>query len=357
MIITKPSYYDAFHCIAGDCPDTCCANWEVVIDPDSLRYYAAVPGSLGAQLKAAIVETDGEPCFGLHDGLCRLLRPDGLCPIQKELGEEHLCKTCAKYPRFSTEIGLRRELGISLSCPEAARLMLSQAEPVTLVRETTDEPMQSLHELSPELLIAVDKLRTEALALAQNRTMPFPRRCAAIARLCAPVHAQAKAHHDRQLSEALEEGIFAAQTEGDPASKNGIRHFQSALQGAVLEPLHPQWGEQFTAAMAMPLETHPWEALCPEMPNAFENLLCYGICKYFPRAVFDRNIWSAALFAMAMPLFLRQLLVQTPGDVLPLAWNLSREIEHSEDNMATLWQTFSRRALRPEAAAAVFSAL
>ena len=28
-----PHYYKKFACIGGDCPDTCCAGWQIMIDP------------------------------------------------------------------------------------------------------------------------------------------------------------------------------------------------------------------------------------------------------------------------------------------------------------------------------------
>ena len=28
-----PHYYKKFVCIGGDCPDTCCAGWQIMIDP------------------------------------------------------------------------------------------------------------------------------------------------------------------------------------------------------------------------------------------------------------------------------------------------------------------------------------
>ena len=42
-----PAYYDAFHCLAGACPHSCCIGWEVVIDPDTARLYQNQPGPLG----------------------------------------------------------------------------------------------------------------------------------------------------------------------------------------------------------------------------------------------------------------------------------------------------------------------
>ena len=40
MLYTIPDYYKEFSCIAGDCEDTCCAGWQIVIDEKSKRRYA-----------------------------------------------------------------------------------------------------------------------------------------------------------------------------------------------------------------------------------------------------------------------------------------------------------------------------
>lgn len=40
MLCTIPDYYKEFSCIAGDCEDTCCAGWQIVIDEKSKRRYA-----------------------------------------------------------------------------------------------------------------------------------------------------------------------------------------------------------------------------------------------------------------------------------------------------------------------------
>ena len=39
MLIVYPDYYKDFLCVAGECEDTCCAGWEIVIDPKSLKKY------------------------------------------------------------------------------------------------------------------------------------------------------------------------------------------------------------------------------------------------------------------------------------------------------------------------------
>ena len=51
MLTRVPDYYEAFHCLAGACPHTCCEKWEVVVDEETARRYQETPGSLGERLR------------------------------------------------------------------------------------------------------------------------------------------------------------------------------------------------------------------------------------------------------------------------------------------------------------------
>ena len=355
MLVTKPSFYDDFSCLAGSCPDTCCGSWQVVIDPDSLQRYRSVGGELGARIEAALTEADGEVCFAMERGRCVLLTPDGLCLLQKELGPAGLCKNCDRYPRYLTQIGARRELGLSLSCPEAARRILT--EPWDLQTGETDEPLTDFHELSAELVVTLQTLRDCALGIARDRGMPFGERCARILLLCAPAD---RARRDRDLRSAAEAGKAGAMSRVRPAGEAEVRRFFAALckTAGSLEYLDPAFGTKLTTALDRRSPAGA-EAACPALPEAWERLLCYGICKYFPRAAFDRSVRSTAVFCVTLPLLLRRLLACEPSNdaetLLRLAWTLSRELEHSEKNMERLFADFRRRSFRPEKLAGVFA--
>ena len=101
----QPEYNRAFRCLGGACPDTCCRDWEIVVDEGALADYRAAPAGLRSALADALApDGDGEVCFRLRpDGFCALLTPEGLCTIQRDWGEEHLCAHCAAYPRFTEE--------------------------------------------------------------------------------------------------------------------------------------------------------------------------------------------------------------------------------------------------------------
>ena len=55
MKLYMPKYYQDFHCIAGECKDSCCsAGWEIDIDENTANLYKNVDGEFGKKLKKHI---------------------------------------------------------------------------------------------------------------------------------------------------------------------------------------------------------------------------------------------------------------------------------------------------------------
>ena len=67
------------------------------------------------------------------------LNDENLCDLYKALGPDALCDTCRMYPRHTEEYEGLRELSLSLSCPKAAKIILSCKEPVRFLEEETEE--------------------------------------------------------------------------------------------------------------------------------------------------------------------------------------------------------------------------
>lgn len=141
-------YAGRFSCIGPACTDTCCAHWTIPLDPACHERFTRLPeGSLKADLmQSIVVQTPPSPHFailqltsGQH---CPMHRADGLCRIQAEQGEAMLPRICQQYPRYKHSFEGGQEVGLALSCPEAARLVL----------------------LAPELLVARPAERTTASA-------------------------------------------------------------------------------------------------------------------------------------------------------------------------------------------------
>ena len=77
MQFTVPDYYKQFTCTAGQCPATCCAGWQIQIDPASLKKYRKAKGPLKNRLRNEI-DWD-EKCFRRYGGRCAFLNDDNLC--------------------------------------------------------------------------------------------------------------------------------------------------------------------------------------------------------------------------------------------------------------------------------------
>ena len=118
MYQTRPDDYDAFRCIAGACPQTCCAAWEIVVDPDAQDAYLRLQHPLAEKLRRVMrVDADGDTYFAQTDGRCPFLCADGLCELQRTLGAQSLCRTCRDFPRWEVLLCDRVEQG----CPSRAR--------------------------------------------------------------------------------------------------------------------------------------------------------------------------------------------------------------------------------------------
>lgn len=136
MEFTFPNYYKEFSCIAGSCPDTCCAGWQIVIDNKTLKKYQHFKGPFHNRLHNDIDWK--EHVFRQYNRRCAFLNEENLCDIYTEAGPKMLCDTCRNYPRHIKEFEGLREISLSLSCPEAARILLSQKEKVHSRMNTSD---------------------------------------------------------------------------------------------------------------------------------------------------------------------------------------------------------------------------
>ena len=141
MLTRVPDYYEAFHCLAGACPHTCCEKWEVVVDEETARRYQETPGSLGERLREALqTDEEGDFCFPLRGGRCPFLNRENLCEIHRILGAEATSLTCRTHPRFIEEYGPFREVSLCASCPAACDLLLGSTAPLSFLERETAEP-------------------------------------------------------------------------------------------------------------------------------------------------------------------------------------------------------------------------
>lgn len=136
--VSVPSYYTQFSCIGARCEDTCCSGWVISIDRDTYhKYKKSKHEELAPLFQLAVsknTSSTADSNFGLMkmkpDGACHFQQEDRLCAIQKNLGAHALSQTCKIYPRYHNQFGSQRESSLGISCPEAARLVLLNPEPM-----------------------------------------------------------------------------------------------------------------------------------------------------------------------------------------------------------------------------------
>ena len=151
MIFERPDYYNQFSCIAGDCPMTCCAGWEVDVDAASRDFFLELEGPIGDEVRSVMVDSEDGGDYAVFpltdEGNCPFLASNKLCRLYSALGEEGFCETCSEYPRYFGVTGSHQQIDLTLSCPEVVRIFFATTSPVTFV--TTEDIMDG-EELSVE---------------------------------------------------------------------------------------------------------------------------------------------------------------------------------------------------------------
>lgn len=361
MLVVYPDYYKQFSCIAGDCEDTCCAGWEIVIDQKSMHRYRQSE-VLKRRLLRDINWRKGtfRQC---RDGRCAFLREDGLCDLYRGLGADALCKTCRSYPRHTEEFENVREITLSISCPEVARILMNRTEPVVFL-EREDGREEQYEEFDYFLYDCLCDARSIMVKLLQDRSMAIDVRLLLVLGIA---HDIERRYRDGRLGET-DEVLACAQTAA--ARQRAIRRLQhrqkeidrnyalakrSFYRLCDLERLRDDW-DQLLIETQMLLyvqgakgyarvheEFAPWwKTQYPMLAVQLEQLAVYFISTYFVGAVYDGRIYrkadtAVAYVAQLYDLFAARWLKNERSldteDVIELVYRYSREIEHSDPNL------------------------
>ena len=309
MEIIYPSYYNRFSCIAADCPDSCCHEWEVQVDASSAERYRSMPGPLGDALREHLYDEDGETYLRNQNGRCPMWRADGLCRIQAERGHGELCQVCQQFPRLRHDYGSFLELGLELSCPEAARLILEM--PLQWITRTV--PGGGEPEYDPELMDILLESRPRALALLEDGRYTVPERL----RLLLMYGHQVQARIDGAEPEEFDPA--AALREADQFAGDGDAGLLAECY-LSLELLTERWPKLLDSRREPDWE----EGLC--------RIAQYGICRHWLQAVSDWDLCCRVKLIVSGC----ALLARLPGSLRDRAQLWSKEIENSAENLDAL---------------------
>lgn len=350
MITRQPDYNQTFHCVGGDCPDTCCRDWEIVLDERAKEEYRAAPEPLRGQIAASLTtDEEGEVCFRLReDGFCALLTPEGLCPIQRDWGEAHLCDHCGAYPRFTEEYGCLTETALAVSCPEAARLLMEQRRFVLTERDDGGGELP-FDGVDGELLAGLEVTRARALETLDRDDVPIWQRLARVLALA----------DDGQ--DCIDFGNYEAlacceaePVEGERAVSRRLLAARLMTACGELECLRPRWpellerrsGELYAMKKGYGALCRRFEEACPHWERHLANLACYLVFRHWHKTVNDDGLYGRAALAGAACLLVYHLALLAwrekgtlfPGEEILLWSAFSREVEHMDENLTDLME-------------------
>ena len=310
MKLIKPDYFDTFRCIAGSCPDSCCKEWDVLVDADKADLYRSLPGTLGDRLRQVLTNEDGVVYMTIENGRCPMWREDGLCRIQAELGETALCKTCREFPRLTHDYGNFVEMGLELSCPEAARIILST--PVHTMVESEipggEEPEYDTDAM--EILLRTREIIRQILA---DCTYSVPETLALA--LMYGYQAQAELDGAEELPFDADAALAEARQFAAPGDTIAILDFFHNL-----EILTDAWQSRLDAPSPA-----PWS-------EAHRLLARYFVDRYWLQAVSDYDLVSRIKLTVISCLMVKIL----GGDLTTTAQLYSKEIENSINNVEAI---------------------
>lgn len=298
-----PTYYKKFKCIANECPDSCCKDWDVVVDEESESFYNSVHTPFGEKIRSlTITDNDGDRIFVSQNGKCPFWNKDMLCDIYINLGEEHLCETCKNFPRITQDYTDFVEHTLSLACPEGARLILEEENDYS-------EFDNFIYNESDKLMDFLLKARAKTSKIFKDRKLSFAQRLKEALR------------YNRDIQNSLDEI-------SEPESVSDLSYIFELHN--KLEIMSNEWKEILASASENEPDTnHDVE---------FERLALYYIYRYYLNAIDSYNVLSTIKRIACAYIVLSRC--ELERDCTRLMQLYSKEVEHSYENSEMLEDEF-----------------
>lgn len=381
------AFYPEFHCIGGICEDSCCENWEIDLDDYSLKQYMKQTGDFGKRLKHSTRVKDKQ--FILNGTRCPFLNDENLCDIYINMGEECLCETCTNFPRHVEEFDDLKEVSLTMSCPEASRIMLARKEKMTFVcKEGVDEdyglkPVMPLkgfaklfrnreNKMDERLFLPLFKSRELFFLILQERSIPIAMRAAAVLYHAGEI--QGFIEFDRyseieKLNRDIEKSISEGNLLGSITIEEQLKGYLGMQSNKTmwlrevlnmyegLENIKQEWkailqcGMKYTQTQQESME---FDVYMKDREYEFEHILVYYLFQYFLGAAYDRDALTKVKMAVVSFLIIRHLdyakwcensKVFTYEDQVLVAHAYSKEVEHSYNNYESLQLVLSAHPL------------
>lgn len=358
MLYTYPDYYKEFHCTADKCEDTCCAGWQIVIDKKSLANYKKVRGPFRWEMFKSVNWLNGT--FRQDkEKRCAFLNEKNLCNLYIHQGEGSLCKTCRLYPRHIEEFEGLREISLSVSCPEAAKILMNRMEPVRFLTYEKDRD-EEYEDFDPFLFSILEDAREEMLHILQNRELPIKVRVFLILAMAHDMQGRINRQELFSCGDVIEKyksqaaRIFAEKEIADSKNLKKAGKLAKELFGKLyeLELLKEDWKMVLDETEILLYQDEKYSEKCEqfaqwkkehsEMEIHLEQLLVYFLFTYFLGAVYDGEVFAKVQMAVYLTWMIHEIWMarwlENEGslerdEMTELLYRFSREVEHSDINL------------------------
>lgn len=184
MTLYQPDYYDKFQCTASACPMTCCMQWRIAVDDETLFHWQE-------DWKKHVKEVEEGHVIRLNkDGMCPFLNEEKLCKIVLKAGDQAISHTCQTFPREEHKYNSRIERCLMPGCPAVLDLMWQQDDFHIRERDIQDNKIeekkidgqeirgQKVKETSPneeicEINPVLFEIRDWFLEIVNNKQLPL----------------------------------------------------------------------------------------------------------------------------------------------------------------------------------------
>ncbi|MBQ5558768.1 MAG: flagellin lysine-N-methylase [Lachnospiraceae bacterium] len=368
MQYIRPDYFNEFKCVGGECPDNCCAGWQIVIDKDSLEKYKHQEGAFGNRLRNEIDWEEG--VFHQYNGDCCFLNDEKLCDIYSEIGEENLCYTCKNYPRFTEEFDNLKEQFLCMSCPVVAEMLLGRNEKVTLISSEDDEEMEEIEDFDFLMFDKLQSSRNYLLDMLQTREHDIRLRQGILAAFGHDMQRRVRNLEFCTMDSLIEKykgantWSFFKDKKNEYGDRTADRYLVSKAMFKELEKLEirkHEWErwlkrcelqlfaegargylevrQSFLDAMASS------KKLEDEMALYLEQIMVYFLLHYYCGSVYDDNVYAKVKLSVLSALVIEEMIcakwnisgkLPKKSDWVAITYQYAREIEHSDENLETL---------------------
>ena len=297
-----------------------------------------------------------------------------------------LCRTCRNYPRHIEEFEGSREISLSLSCPEAARLILSCREPVQFLT-AEKEGEEEYEDFDFFLYTKLTDARDLMIRLLQDRREPVSLRIAMVLSLGHDLQRRIRSGQlflvDQLLERYGKEGAFRRMEERikpyrvDKKCRSRLvrelfeifgelellkadwpQYVKRAKQGLAQEEQFAA-GEEAAQVTAGEESAAEWKKETQDETSWeiwMEQLMVYFVFTYFCGAVYDENAYGKIKLAVVSTLLICEItrgIFADPAErseknlfsiLTESAWKYSKEIEHSDVNLGRLERLFREKS-------------